>query len=154
MLTLQIDPVKLDRFLSMRNITYKDISTNLVIEHRPSTGNVMSWLDRRPVALAWREAISTFFHCDQGDLFDSKGRFTKQAISNYNLNSRNLALVCVYESITPSAISEWRSGGGITYSKLIALARMLGVIPLHLLSTTTLHELSCVCGIDFASSRL
>jgi len=151
MLTLQIDPVKLDRFLKMRNITLKDISSRLVIEHHPSTGVITSWLDHRPVTATWRKAICEHFNCEQCDLFDTKGRITKHGLLTFNLNPKSLSRVTIHESVTPSAISEWRGGGGITYSKLIALAKMLGIVPLHLLSTTSLHELSHICGIDFVA---
>lgn len=147
MLTLHVDSEKLDRLLQAKNISSRMLSKHLRVLKAPTRRTINGWLGGEEVAPRWRQSIVDHFGLGL-ELFDSDGCFLKN-VGHFGVSADRLSRIKIYDSITPSAISEWRNGGGIEPDTLIALAGFLEVAPADLLDSETLIYLSILTGIGF-----
>lgn len=146
MLTLQLNKENLDRLLIAQGISARKLSEHLYVMRAPTYRTITGWLDGAGVAPRWREAIVIKFNANFG-IFDSHGALYKIALVRHNMNRETLGHVLIRETITPAAISEWRSGGGIEPDKLMALANYLHVVPYTLLASETCNLLGAILGV-------
>lgn len=144
MLTLHIDKRSLDRILKTQRISARTLSQNLYIMRSPTKGTVTAWLEGGVVAPRWRLALVAAFHAD---IFNGDGSLQRSVFEQHGITREALGMVTIRETITASAISEWRGGGGIEPDMLFALANYLHVAPLSLLANETCELLKRIIGV-------
>lgn len=147
MLTLHIDSDKFDRFLERKNISSRTLSKVLKVPKVPTKRTISSWFDGAEVAFRWQEAIRQHFG-NSLEIFDQNGCLLSD-VHALGVTREKLEFVRIYESITPSAISEWRKGGGIEPDTLFALVNFLEIRPIDLLHTETLLYLAKLTDTNY-----